>query len=156
MTNPVLETATDMEIENRVIVRMFDLYEGAIHFVKMPQFSAVDYLAIDNHGVAQWLLEIKSRKQTQAEVRRFGGLILKQRKAEELTQLSTLLNLRTYCVFAFVNGYGSLYSAETSSFTGKEPVLTGRRDRDLACDEEPVILLNWPDDANPDLKVVIQ
>jgi hypothetical protein len=112
----------------------------------MPQLSCVDYMLARN-GQARALIEIKSRKGTADSVRAFGGLILKERKHEELAAIARLMRLRAVVVFAFENGYGDLYSYDTDNTEGLIATVPPRRNnfRGLPCDEELVFMLDWDD-----------
>jgi hypothetical protein len=84
-------------------------------------------------------------------VRQYGGLLLKHRKIDEMRLLISTTRLPATVVFAFENGEGELYGCRIESLPNKPLQYTGRRDRNLATDEEPVALLNWPEQAQPDL-----
>jgi len=148
--NLVLETDNDRACERRVIDRLARR-NTATTYIQLPSFSACDYLAVSRFGYATGLIEVKTRKETPEQIRKFGGLILKQRKAQELASIGKLLNLPAYVMFGFEDGNGALMQCDIGLLSDKQPVLTGRRDRNLATDEEPVILLNWPDWESPDL-----
>jgi hypothetical protein len=140
---PILETSKDEKAERVSIRRLLGL---ASHYqaLKMPQLSCVDYILTKN-GQAKALIEIKSRKSTAESVRAFGGLILKERKHEELAAIAKLLRLRAVVLFAFENGYGDLYSYDTENKEGLVATVPPRRNnyRGLPCDEELVFMLDW-------------
>jgi len=148
--NLVLETDDDRASERRVIARLA-AQTPHLTYIQLPSFSACDYLTVTPYGYAQTLIEVKTRKETPDQIKKFGGLILKERKAKELADIGRLLNLPAYVAFAFEHGHGQIMLCDIGLLTDKQPVLTGRRDRNLATDEEPVILLNWPDWDKPDL-----
>lgn len=151
--SPRLETTDDQLAERRVIHRLTHADNGLTDYVKFPPYSACDYAAVTRNGRRVLsLVEVKTRKSSPEDIKPHGGLLIKQRKVEEMLQLSSLLSCPAYIVFGFQNGAGQLMSVDVRQLHGHQPVYTGRRDRDLACDEEPVFLLNWPDDPHPDLK----
>lgn len=140
-----LETAQDKQKEN-FVVRRLATDTPEVSWIPLPGFSSIDYIGVRD-GVVLCAIEIKTRKETQAKIRSYpGGLLLKRRKFDELIQIEKLLSVPAFAVFAFSNGTGHVMAARPSEIGQKEDVLTGRRDRDLACDLEPVVLLDWNKD----------
>lgn len=146
MSNVVLETDLDRVVENYVLGRLLPLHDDGVEYVKTPDMSACDYLV--KHGRLVELVEIKTRKETAYAVRKYGGLILKQRKAEEMATLGRLLNVPATVVFAFGNGHGAIYQMEATKALSLTPEIppVRRNYRGLACDEEPVYFLDWDHD----------
>lgn len=146
MSHVVLETDLDREVENYVLSRLLPLHDDGVEYIKTPDMSACDYLVKD--GRLAELVEIKTRKEPAYSVRKYGGLILKQRKAEEMATLGRLLNVPATVVFAFGNGRGSIYQIEASralDLPAEAPPVR-RNYRGLSCDEEPVYFLDWDRD----------
>lgn len=143
----VLETATDRSVEEYAVDRLLSLYEPGTQFHRMPPFSFCDYAVTYNGSVTEFV-EIKTRKEPHFVVRGYGGLILKCRKAEEMRTLAKMSGALTTVVFAFGNGRGAYYQINALDTEHLEPVQPPRRRnyRDLACDEEPVHMLDWDAD----------
>jgi len=141
-----LESAWDRDNEMYVRERLA-AFTPAITWVNMPEFSAADLLGFSEGRVVN-IVEVKTRKYSRIESeRRYpSGLILKRRKLEELITLSDLTNLTALVLFAFEHGSGEILSCMPSTVGEKHNVETGRRDRDLATDREPVVLLDWTKD----------
>lgn len=137
-----LETRSDKFKEELVVRRLFN-ENPEVQWFSFPQFSAVDYIGIRDRAVES-VMEVKTRKESMQAVRQYpGGLLLKRRKFEEIAQLEALLNTPAYVVFGFSNGTGHVLAARPAQLKPREDVLTGRRARGLATDEEPVVLLDW-------------
>lgn len=146
MSNVVLETELDRAVEKYVLDRLLPLHDHGVEYVKTPDMSACDYFV--KHGRLVELVEIKTRKETAYAVRKYGGLILKQRKAQEMATLGRLLNVPATVVFAFGNGRGAIYQIDSSKaldLVAETPPVR-RNYRGLACDEEPVYFLDWDKD----------
>lgn len=142
----ILETDLDRSVERYVLKRLLTLHDDGVEYVKTPDMSACDYLVKQRLLVE--LVEIKTRKEPAYAVRKYGGLILKQRKAEEMATLGRLLNVPATVVFAFGNGHGSIYQIEAHralDLRAEEPPVR-RNYRGLSCDEEPVYFLDWDRD----------
>ena len=143
----ILETEDDRRLEEAAILRLLDSSREAEYAVKMPDLSAIDYLlAKDSTAIAG--VEIKTRKETHEQVQGYGGLMLKYRKLLELQQISEVLRLPSYVAFFFENTNGRIYLLDVASIRDPEPVTppARRNFRNLACDEEPVIYLDWSRD----------
>lgn len=153
--NITLETDLDRSYERRVVERLRSVDTTPLQYVSMPAYSAVDYLRVDENSRLVDFIEVKTRKESAEQVRTYGGLLLKQRKLEELQAIASMTRVPARVVFAFNNAEGAILAADVSHIQFKTPVLTGRRDRGLATDEEPVVLLNWPGQPDADLRVVI-
>lgn len=137
-----LETRDDKFKEQFVIRRLFN-ENPEVQWFPFPQFASVDYVGMRD-GQVESLVEVKTRKEPMHAVRQYpGGLLLKRRKFSEVATVEVLLNVPTYVVFAFSNGTGHVLAARPAELKPREDVLTGRRDRGLATDEEPVVLLDW-------------
>ena len=149
-----LETDTDRSYEHRVVERLRTTDTAPMYYVQLPPFSAVDYLRLDQNLRIVDFFEVKTRKESAEQIRTYGGLLLKQRKLEELQSISLMTRVPVRVMFAFNNAEGSILTADVSQIQFKEAIFTGRRDRGLATDEEPVVLLNWPDQDDADLQVV--
>jgi hypothetical protein len=140
----VLETDRDRAAEGRVIARMVEALPFDAVALKAPRMSFLDYL-IACDGEIRMAVEVKTRKQAPDEIRRYGGLMLKERKLLELQQISSLMQVRTYIAFAFSDGEGEVMVAEPALITGLQavPPPPRRNYRGLACDEDPVVYLDW-------------
>lgn len=147
-----LETQSDKLIEMTVRDRL-EMLDPSLLLVPMPDYSAVDFAVWQDDGLTGWI-EVKSRKESADQVARYGGLLLKHRKYVELRTLASLTKLPVFVVFAFESGNGKLLKLDVTKCGNKQIEYTGRRDRGLATDEEPVVLFNWPDDPNPELEVL--
>lgn len=140
----ILETDADRALEGRAMQRIMAASRDSAVAVKLPPLSAIDYLvAVDGEVAAG--IEIKTRKETMDRVRSYGGLMLKHRKVLELNALGEALRAPMIVAFAFESGEGPVMFASTENLTGLEPAAPPRRRnyRGLACDEEPVIFLDW-------------
>lgn len=147
---PRLETDLDRFAEDQTMRRLLPLFSPHAIQVRAPDLSAVDRFVVVN-GRLRAALEIKTRKETAEQVRNYGGLMLKHRKLTELRQLAALLNVPVRVVFAFESGVGDLYAANPATIDDAEPVTPPRRRnyRGLACDEEPVVFLDWQHHLQP-------
>ena len=148
-----LETERDRHMEQLVIRRIFS-DNPEVQWFPCAEFSAVDYIGVRDGKVVK-VAEIKTRKQSKAAVMQYpGGLILKRRKYEELVHIEQLLNVPTYVYFGFTNGTGHIMQFRPWEFHQRHDDEIpdhdlGRRDRNLATDLEPVVLLNWGYDLIP-------
>lgn len=144
MSGVILETDNDRSLERRTIERLMITMWYDSRPVQMPPLSAIDYI-IEVDGRARLGLEIKTRKESVDQIRSYGGLMLKHRKLVELQTIGNLLQLPINCVFAFDNAEGQIHIAYPDKLTGLEPQAPPRRRnyRGLACDEEPVVYLDW-------------
>lgn len=144
MSGVILETDADRSLERRTIERLMITMWYDSRPVQMPPLSAIDYI-IEVDGRARLGLEIKTRKESVDQIRSYGGLMLKHRKLVELQTIGNLLQLPINCVFAFDNAEGQIHIAYPDKLTGLEPQAPPRRRnyRGLACDEEPVVYLDW-------------
>lgn len=145
----VLQTVEDATREDRVMERMSG---GTYQHFRLPAMSLVDYLLIRD-GQIKYLVEVKVRKEPMHQVRSYGGLMLKHRKVSELDSLSSMLQVPTVILFAFDNGEGAVLVTQPHLLLNHRPEAppVRRRYRGLACDEEPVIYLDW----DRDLKVAL-
>jgi hypothetical protein len=141
-----LETEKDRGIEYLIRARMED---GYTTWHKFPSFSAVDYVVTcdcpTHRGDAIKFVEVKSRKDSMETLtsRHPDGILLKRRKYEDMLQIERTFTMSAEVLFAFESGRGSLASVRPPLISGVEDVYTGRRDRNLATDEEPVVLIPW-------------
>lgn len=144
MSGVILETDTDRGLERRTIERILSIAQPGTKALQMPALSAVDYLLLRD-DTATMALEIKTRKESVEQIRSYGGLMLKHRKAVELQTIGTLTQLQVLCVFAFDNAEGPILICDPSTLTDLEPAPPPRRRnyRGLACDEELVLYLDW-------------
>ena len=144
MSGIILETDADRSLERRTIDRLMITMWYESRPVQMPPLSAIDYI-IEVDGRARVGIEIKTRKESVDQIRSYGGLMLKHRKLVELQTIGNLLQLPIECVFAFDNAEGQIHIAYPDQLTGLEPQAPPRRRnyRGLACDEEPVVYLDW-------------
>jgi hypothetical protein len=139
---PRLETDDDRDAEHRTMSRLVAITGGTE--IGAPPLAAVDRFIVKTGRVVA-AVEIKTRKETAEQVRGYGGLMLKHRKLGELQQLARLLRVPTYAVFGFQSGFGAIYVANVERVAGLEPQPAPRRRRyrGLACDDEPVVYLDW-------------
>jgi hypothetical protein len=142
-----LETSNDMVLEARTIERLLTIASEGTYVARLPSMSAVDFILI-NSGNATTLIEVKTRKETLEQIKSYGGLMLKHKKLIELQTLSALMNITTYVVFAFENAEGALLVCDPTKITDPKPVAppVRRNFRGLACDDDPVIFLDWEKD----------
>lgn len=140
----ILETEKDRAAEETVINRLMRLLPDNARSIKAPRLSFLDYL-IEQNGEVTAAIEIKTRKQRPEDIRRYGGLMLKERKLLELQQIASLMNVPTYIAFAFEAGFGDVLMAEPAKITNLEAVTPPprRNYRGLACDLDPVVYLDW-------------
>jgi len=140
----ILETDADRALEARTMQRIIEASRQGATAVKLPALAVIDYLvAVD--GVIAAGIEIKTRKETMEKIQTYGGLMLKHRKVHELNTLGEALQAPMIVAFAFENGEGPVLFAGTKQLETLEPVPPPprRNYRGLACDEEPVIFLDW-------------
>ena len=144
MSGVILETDDDRRLEQRTIDRLLTISSYGSSAIRLPALSAVDYVIIRKSRVTT-AVEIKTRKESVDQIRSYGGLMLKHRKLLELQTIGTLLQVPVICAFAFDNAEGEIYLAYPDKLTGLEPQEPPRRRnyRGLACDEEPVVYLDW-------------
>jgi len=149
----VLETHDDQLAEEIVADRLQEGWPDFIDLIPAPEMSLIDYFVSNRSGNRITLgLEIRTRKQTDTEVMQYGGLMLKQRKLLEIQQLSRALNMPIYFVFAFDNGNGNIWMANASSIPSDLPAHEPprrRKYRDVACDTDPVLFLEWNTHVHP-------
>lgn len=141
-----LETEADREREQVVIERITQTTPG-VSAHRMPQFSVADY-AVTSHGKLSAFIELKIRKQTEQEVRTYGGVIFKYTKLIKLQTLSTLTKAPVVILFAFENGRGPIYGCDVNrvhDYTPQKPA-PRRNFRGLPTDEEEVVYLDWAKD----------
>lgn len=138
-----LETTADKILEDRVIERITSSRSGMLSW-QMPPFSVADYF-VTVFGRPSAFLEIKVRKPTVQTVKGYGGLMLKERKIQELSQLSDLLKLPAFVAFAFEQGEGEILLCDVARLRGLPSVQPPdrRNYRGLACDLDPVVMLDW-------------
>lgn len=139
---PILQTERDAQLELRAIERLCEAFDYCP--VKMPDLSAIDYF-IQFEGQLVAGIEIKTRKESPEQIKKYGKLILKWRKYQELKQISELTQLPTYVLFAFENAEGQLALLDIRHLENPKPETppVRRNYRGLACDEEPVIYFDW-------------
>lgn len=141
---PILQTDLDAQLEKRAIDRLSRAYDRTP--IKLPDLSAMDYLLADGDKLVAGI-EIKTRKESPAQIKQYGNLILKWRKYEELKVISQTLNIPTFVLFAFENAEGELALLNIAHLSDSNPVPqtppVRRNYRGLACDEEPVIYFDW-------------
>ena len=138
-----LETSGDKNIERYVIARLRQMDMG-VDYIPFPSFSEVDYFMADSEA-ARGFLEVKSRKPTliDLQARHPDGVLLKRRKYEACSTLETVFRLPAWVLFAFGSGRDSLAACRPHLLPPRASFQTGRRDRGLATDEEPVVLIHW-------------
>lgn len=148
-----LETSVDRVVEERVVDRLLPLYEPGTQFHRLPSFSKCDYVVTHDGSVVEFV-EIKARKEPHFAVRKYGGLMLKGYKIDDLTSLQHLTETPVNVVFAFGNGNGAFYQAAPASLGTRPRVLppVRRNYRGLAADDDLVVMLDW----DKDLTVLLQ
>lgn len=139
-----VETQLDQEAEERTMRRLLALMPYGTTQVRAPELSFVDRFMVQD-GRLRAAIEVKTRKQTDTEVRAYGGLMLKHRKLLELQHIADLMQIPTYVVYAFSSGHGAIYTADVTTLTNLQPQEPPRRRnyRGLACDLEEVVYLDW-------------
>ena len=139
-----LETEEDRRLEEKAISRILGASREADSATKMPELSALDYLLTKNEEAIAGI-EIKTRKESDEQVKTYGGLMLKYRKLVELQDISRILRLPCYVAFLFENASGHVYLLDVATIVDPQPVTPPPRKnfRGLPCDEEPVIYLDW-------------
>lgn len=144
MSGVILETDTDRSVETATIRRILTIATTGSIAIRLPALSAVDY-ALIRDGIVTAMIEIKTRKESVEHISGYGGLMLKHRKVVELQNLGTYLQVPVIVAFAFDNGTGPILICDPSTLTDVEPMPPPRRRnyRGLACDEEPVVYLDW-------------
>jgi hypothetical protein len=143
--NAILETAIDRDREELTIMRLTHRTGSQAH--RLPSFSVADYM-ITSENTVKSFVELKIRKETEEQVRSYGGIMFKHKKLQTLQQLSALTNTPVIIVFAFENGTGTICGAAASKIPNYTPETPPRRRnyRGLATDEEAVIYLDWDTD----------
>jgi hypothetical protein len=143
--NAILETALDRDREELTIMRITHRTGSQAH--RLPSFSVADYM-ITGENTVKSFVELKIRKETEEQVRSYGGIMFKHKKLQALQQLSALTNTPVIIVFAFENGTGTIRGAAASKIPNYTPETPPRRRnyRGLPTDEEPVIYLDWEKD----------
>jgi hypothetical protein len=145
--SPTLQTDTDREREEHVIKRLISLYPQATAY-RMPPFALTDYAIVDDDDLIAFI-EVKVRKESAKEIReKYGPLMLKARKVDELIALKESTKAAVVIAFAFNDATGDLYLTAPDHIrhkTGQAPPAR-KRFRGLPCDNEPVIYLDWDTD----------
>ena len=137
-----LETEQDKHKEQLVIRRIFN-DNPEVQWIPCADYAAVDYIGVRDNQVVK-VAEIKTRKKPKHEVMEYpGGLMLKRRKVNELVAIERILNVPAYVFFGFSNGTGHVIACRPNELDPQLDHSLGRRDRNLATDLEPVVLLNW-------------
>jgi hypothetical protein len=140
---PILETPADRLLQYKTIYRLEEIYPQ-FTFIEMPERALMDYLVVYECR-ATMFLEIKTRKESMAQIKNYGGLMLKQRKIAEALNLATALQVQSYFLWTFEDGDGTIVRANAKDLIkleGHEPPRR-RNYRGLACDSEPVVYLDW-------------
>ncbi len=140
----VLETDADRDVEQYVMQRIITELGMDARPIRLPRMSALDFF-LDDGDVMRAGIEIKTRKESMKTIQGYGGLMLKHRKLLEMQQLAQVLCMPIFIAFAFQNGRGSVLLAEPMKIIDVEPLAppVRRNFRGLACDNEPVIYLDW-------------
>ncbi len=146
-TGIILETEADRTAEKLTVTRFANLlpYPTVVH--RLPDLSRVDYF-LSHQTEIKAAAEIKTRKQTRQQIQQYGGLMMKHRKIIELNQLADQLDLPVWLIIGFDNGRGEIHAAQPRLLTDLAPCTppTRRNYRGLACDDEPVVYLDWTKD----------
>ena len=142
-----LETELDRQREEKVITRIAETSNVSAY--RLPTFSVADYLIVAK-GQINTFVELKIRKQTEKEVRNYGGVMLKHSKLLKLQTLRDLTCTRVWIVFAFAKGEGAMYWVDVSKLTDLQPEKppARRNFRGLPTDDEEVVYLDWLKDLN--------
>ena len=143
--NAILETALDRDREELTIMRL--VHKTGAQAQRLPPFSVADYV-ITLENTVKSFVELKIRKETEQQVRSYGGVMFKHKKLLALQNLSALTNTPVIIVFAFENGVGTICGAAASKIPDYTPETPPRRRnyRGLPTDEEKVIYLDWEKD----------
>jgi len=138
-----LETIFDKEIENYVLARLRQRDLG-VTWGSFPMYSEVDLIGLQGSDVYGFV-EIKSRKATMRDLQeKFPeGVLLKRRKYEACSTLEATFNVPAWVLFAFGSGKDDMAACRPHQLPTRLSVSTGRRDRGLLTDEEPVVLIHW-------------
>ena len=142
---PTLETANDRQLEQIATDRYVALFGVPVEVIHTRQFAYVDKL-LSHNGELVLAFEIKTRKQSAADIRRYPeGLLIKHRKVQEMRQFSQMMRVSARIVFAFDNAMGQIWECQTENLPELEKHTPKRRNnfRDVACDLEPVAYLQW-------------
>ena len=134
--NVVLETDKDRDVEEFVMDRMIRDLDIHAKAIRLPRMSACDFF-LDYGNLIRVGLEIKTRKESMQTIQGYGGLMLKHRKLLEMQSLARMLAMDILIAFAFENGTGPILIADPVTPPAR------RNFRGLACDEEPVVYLDW-------------
>ena len=147
MTTSTLETSSSISAEQLVMRRLMSSKDSKYNAHTMPQFSFIDYVITHSEKVVAFI-EVKVRAEPEKLIMQYGGLMLKHRKYEELCQWARLTKTSTIIAFGFEDGKGSIYVTEPLTLGKKEPLSPPLRkiNRNLDCDREEVIYLNWETD----------
>lgn len=142
--NVVLETDKDRDVEGFVMERMIRDLDIHAKAIRLPRMSACDFF-LDYGNLIRVGLEIKTRKESVQTIQGYGGLMLKHRKLTEMQALARMLAMDILIAFAFENGTGPIMIADPSKIHDVQPVTppARRNFRGLACDDEPVVYLDW-------------
>lgn len=140
----ILETDRDRSVEEFVMERMMRDLDIHARAIRLPRMAACDFL-LDFGSEIRTAIEIKTRKEPMETIQGYGGLMLKHRKLTEMQALGRMLALDVVIIFAFENGTGPILEAQPGKIHDVEPVTPPprRNYRGLACDEEPVVYLDW-------------
>ena len=143
--NVTLETALDRDREELTIMRLTHKTGSQAH--RLPSYSVADY-AITKDNTLKSFVELKIRKETEQQIRSYGGIMFKHKKLLTLQNLNALTNTPVIIVFAFENGLGTILGADASKILNYTPETPPRRRnyRGLPTDEEQVIYLDWEKD----------
>lgn len=140
-----LETPGDKSIERYVSARLKQQHMDWT-LAEFPTYSEVDYVIVAE-SKAVGFLEVKSRKPRMSDLKlRYpDGVLLKRRKYEACSTLETVFRAPAWVMFAFGSGRDSLAVCRPHELPSRPSTSLGRRDRGLATDEEPVVLIAWDD-----------
>jgi len=139
-----LETDQDRSLEEISISRITARATPGTTVRKLPDLSMIDYFLTSEDQITAGI-EIKTRKESVEQIRSYGGLMLKHRKLIEMQQLAEMLRIPCLVAFCFENAAGPIALVDARSIADLLPEAPPRRRnfRDLACDEELVVYLDW-------------
>lgn len=140
-----LETIEDKTRETAALNRLMGVLTKKHTVSETPVQSAMDAF-LTKDGVLTCAIDVKIRKPSAAKLRTYEkGLWMKHRKVAECTTLEKLLKLPMFLLYVFDNGAGEMWVCQPSQCADliPEPPLERRNPRNLSCDKELIVYLDW-------------
>lgn len=140
---PILETTLDRGLQYKTIKRLKAM-RPEDDFIEMPKLALMDYLVLRDGTPIKWL-EIKTRKESVDQIKRYGGLLLKHRKIAESIAMADAIKVEAFFLWTFDNGDGPMMVANPRKLLNlvPQPPRERKNARNLACDKEYVVYLDW-------------